>query len=712
MHPKLNGAIAATLSVSMTLWPLPGLSQTVPLWTIPQGAAPQTLPPRHDPDLTKLPDYVQAEQRAYDLMDAFALSQPPLPERVLALNLDPRAAFALLRDTVQSQPYGGRLRDPEEVLLAGAGNPYDKAAALADMLGRMGYDTRLVTGTAAAAVPADPCTVTDPAMAWKLTELGTSVALRTQVRAAASYAGLAPLLAPTDQTQPETGPHIWVQMRDGADWIDLDPWTPGTEWGAAPMGPGTPLIDLPAPQAVTIAISVEYLDDTGKLQRSAVMSQRLDMPQVAGSLVTLTFSPELKGIAGTQARILAELAGGSVGLVATLRVNERVTNSTAFPAPGAKSEQAGLLASAGARQTTGVWLTITSTAPGMPDHSETRTILDLVPPALRAQETVDPAALLAATPGTYIPQALEGLRQIILSNGGTSRQLVAARTGLEMRGALDVLIREAKGESDPLDLIWSSFLEAGRISLAAETVIRAKPAHNGACLRIDRPRALIWGLSPGPGGQGMRWLDWILDDVAVQGGDALAQAQVRLWHGTVQAALEKEALMYLMQAPPDLFALDAGPVTDRPAGPEGAADRARGYLTVANAAMDPAYWWRVDPANGRADARVPDLGNAAGIIRPLSNAVNAVTGSGRARDAIGMAEQLRLDSLLRNTKNGDQLYRALEAEQRANDAARALREREAAAKEELMMLKFGMGVALVLGATIGTWIILSHRSED
>lgn len=708
MHPRLNSALSVTLSLALALSPLPGLAQTLPVWTLPQGPAPTSLPPRSDPDLTRRPDYLALESRAYDRMDAFAAAEPPLPERVLALNLDPQAAFALLRDGVQSQPYAGRLRAPEDVLLAGAANPHDKAAALADILGRMGYDTRLVVGTAPAPVPANPCTPTDPTEAWALTELGPSVALRVQARAAASYALLAPVLALADQPPPDTGPHVWLQIRDGADWVDLDPWAPGTAWGAAPMGPGTPLTDLPQAQAVTVSITVEYLAEDGTLARDEVMSERLEFPEANGSLVALTFAPQIKGVGGTQARVLAEIAGGTAGLVASLRVNDRIAESAPFAAPGAKGEQAGFLAQAGARQTTGVWMTLTSSGPGRADHSETRPILDLVPPALRGQPGLDPAALLPATPGLYLPRGLEGLRQIILSNGGTSRQLVAARTGLEMRGALEVLLREEAGNSDPLDLIWSSFLEAGRISLAAETLIRARPAEAGACLRIGAPRALVWGAGPGADGKGLRWLDWMLDDVAVQGGDAQAQGRLRLWHGTVQAALEKEALMYVLQAAPDLIALDRAPLTDRAAGAEGEADRARGYLTLAGEGLEEGQWWRVNPVTGAADARVALLGNA-GFIRPGSNAVNAANAGARARDGISTAEQLRLDSLLRNSRNGDQFYRALEAEDRAAKAARALREREAAAKEEIMLLKFGMGVALVLGAALGTAIILAHR---
>ncbi len=40
----------------------------------------------------------------------------------------------------------------------------------------------------------------------------------------------------------------------------------------------------------------------------------------------------------------------------------------------------------------------------------------------------------------------------------------------------------------------------------------------------------IWGVAP-EGEVDLRWLDWTLDDVGIVGGDAMAQAEARLWHG-------------------------------------------------------------------------------------------------------------------------------------------------------------------------------------
>jgi hypothetical protein len=161
-----------------------------------------------------------------------------------------------------------------------------------------------------------------------------------------------------------------------------------------------------------------------------------------------------------------------------------------------------------------------------------------------------------------------------------------------------------------MDMLRTSWVEAARVALAAEELIRARPALNGACAGIDRPRVMIWGIAPWDEGHNLRWLDWTLDDVGVQGGDATAQAEARLWQGAIAAALEKEAVLRLAQST-DEIPLDLETPVQDPGrfGPEGQADAARGYLTLATG-PEPRFWWRLDPATGRADARVAGLGNA------------------------------------------------------------------------------------------------------
>ncbi|MEO8241479.1 MAG: hypothetical protein ABI832_04155 [bacterium] len=699
MRDFLHNGLCTLLSAALMLAPLPILADAATTWQVPgPDTASQPLPDRIDP--TQLPDLHAAALRAVGLLDGYLLTEPTLDEQVLALGLDPRAAFALLRDTVQSQRYGGQLRDPQQVLLARSGNAYDKAAALAELLGRMGYDTRLVTSPRPQPLPAPACVARYDPDAWRLTGLGPSVLARIHVRAEASYGALRPLLAPVAAPLPDPEPHVWLQMRDGANWVDLDPWLPDTAWGAHPAGDGMPLSDQPAAQAVTLTLSLEQLRD-GQLQREDLLSNRFEMPQANGWLIALVFGPRINGVGGSVAQVMAELEGGTGGLVANLLVNGDIITSAPFTAPGTGEGVSGFLSEPDALVTTGLWLTLTSTAPGMADHSVTRAVLDLVPADLRASgSAIDPADLLPVARRDHMALGLQGIRQIALSNGGTSHQVIAANKALQMDDAPDVLIRALHDNADPWDGIWGSYLEAGRVALAAETLMRAKPGHDGACLMIDRPRALIWGLSRAEDGGQIRWLDWALDDVSVQGGDATAQAEQMLWHGAVQAAVEKEALYYMAQGQTDAYALETGPLQPFDDTPGALQDQALGYVTMAGGGVPADMWWRVDPATGRSDARLADFGNGAwgGFLRPGSGGLQG--GMARVTDISRSVAQLERDAALRARLGPEEFRRVMQARRQAQAAEAALERQRATLNEYLMLAKIVMGIALAVGAAV------------
>jgi hypothetical protein len=624
----------AGLAVTLALSVISGataMAQIAPDFAVPaaDAPAPGELPPRPNPDPEAEIDAMGLIERTTGLYAHFRAAEPPLDERVLGLEIDPARAFALIRDTVQSIPYVGHLRDTEAVLSAGSGNAVDKALALADLLGRMGYDARLVQGDASVPAPdlAACGTGTVDPEAWKLTGLGPEVLARIPLRAAATYGLLHDALSPSDTaTEPALAPHVWVQVREGADWVDLDPWLPGTAYGDHPGGTGQVLDQPPEPHAVSISLQLETLRE-GELRQTEILQMTLQMPDAADDLVLLTFAPETGGIGGSVASALDALNGTGQKMVGVLFVNDQNTPSRAFAAPGqSQTEDGGFLSDGGAEGdvTTALFLEVTSRTPGQPDHSERRTIIDIVPPAARldAGTAIDPAQLLPVTQGDAYPAALESLRQIIVTNGGMSRRMMAAQTADQVMNLGDVLTRASQDALTPWDLFWSSWLEARRVALASEVILNARPEHAGSCAVITRPRVMIWGMAATGTDDMLRWLDWTIDDIAVIGGTAVSQAEMRLWHGALQAALEKEALMRLALLPDDLVPLDRSvmtPLSDAQLaglGAEPAADLARGYVTLASADLPAETWWRVDPVSGSADARGLFHGNVYGHLTP------------------------------------------------------------------------------------------------
>lgn len=623
----------------LLLAPVHAQTLAVPDATLP---APVTLPPRPLPDLSQLPDLIAAFDRAAETYRHFRTLDPPLDERVLALNLDPQAAFLMLRDEVASVQYDGHLRDPVSLFGAGGGNAYDKALALAVLLARMGYDTQLVTGTAPSPPPPATCGtgVIDPE-AWRLTRLGPDVLTRLPLRAAASYAPLRPHLAPQDQpATPPTAPHVWVQMRDGADWVNLDPWLAGTAYGDAPAGPGTPLETAPPNHAIRLILTLETLSD-GRLRHMDILNESFDVPAVSRAMLAMGFGPEIEGIGGGITAALSGLQGSGPRMVASLMLNGEVWKSRAFTAPGLRAGLEGFAEGGDDETTTALFLTVTSQVPGQPDHSETRAIFDLVPAPHRLSEaeTLTQDTLLPVTMGKIYPAPLESLRQIVISNGGMSQRLSAALAVRQITEVPGLLSRNRDGLSDGWDMLQTTWIEASRIALAAETLLRARPPHDGACAVMDRPRVLIWGTASAGGDRVQQWLDWAIDGLGVQGGDATAQAELRLWHGALQAALETEALMWVTLSPEDSVPLDDAALLPLAQDlPEAAADRDRGYLTLADAGMPADLWWRVNPASGAADARGVMHGNTRWLEWGAERASAARTAATTSTSTVSEAE--------------------------------------------------------------------------
>ncbi len=616
---------------------------------------PTALPPRPVPDPAKATDVKAKFDRAVDLYHHFRDQGPDMAARVLALDLDPGEAFQIMRDRVQSIPYDGHLRDPAAVFDAGGGNAYDKALALADLLARMGYDTQLV-GTGEPSSPVTELRCGSGAVdgaAWQVTQLGPDVLARVPLRAAASYALLRGSLAPAMPDQPGLSQgHVWVQMRDGATWVDLDPWLATTTYGEHPAGQGAALQTPPMAHVIRLVLTLETLQGSEVSLRD-ILSAELDVPDATRSLIALGFGPKVEGLGGGLAEALGGLEGNGVQMVATLMINGETRQSDPFSAPGAaRPKMDGFLDTGESpAQTTALFLTITSLVPGQADHAETRSIFDLVPPALRLNDplALDPSHLLPARMGKHYPAALESLRLFVVSNGAPAPRLAAAVSVQQLVTLADFLARSNAGLVDGWDILWATWAQANRIELAAETLFKARPSHLGACPTMDRPRVLISGMASAGADRVQQWLDWAIDDFGVTGGDAAAQAETRLWHGTLQAALEKEALMQITLTPDEVMPLDKGPMqplssaTLADLGREAAQDRARGYVTLADAAVTSGLWWRVNPQTGAADARALMHGNAS-ILEWGAERASAASRFGNGAVEISEAEEAYIAS--------------------------------------------------------------------
>lgn len=595
--------------VLLLLLAMPDPSRAGPDLSVPRpdAALPVFVPAAAAETRPEPVDLLALSTKVAGRLDAALAADPLLADRILGLDLDPQAAFAFVRDQIRTEPYAGQMRSPADVLVARAGNDWDKAQLLAEMLRRMGYATRIVAG-APQPVPAGACGArTLDGVTLGIGGLAPDTVQRVVGRAAAAYAALAPLLSPVDPAPLPEAPHYWVQIRRGAAWIDLDPGATANGWGDSPAGPGSPA-EPPEPQRIVLTLQVESLVD-GQLQLREILRQGIDLPDATSHALLLTFSPTRPGLTAGARTATAILEGQETALPnanAILLVNGIPVVSDPFVLPGVLPGPVPDDASAPAEgPTTGLTLTVVASAPGLPDLVETRVILDLLPWEARqaaaggASLTAD--RILPPEPDSTLPAALQSIRQIAVTAGAASAAELAARTiGIiaDLPAASD---RRAAGVPLPEDLLDPLDLQASRIAFLGEAVLRAIPAERGACLTIDRPRVVIVGMQTGQD-ISHRWIDWTLDSAGTTGGDAQTLARLMLWHGVLAAGLEREILLTDLGLPSTAVPIDdaltpAGAPTD----PMAAADAAAGFARLTGSTSG--TWWRIDPATGRTDAR-------------------------------------------------------------------------------------------------------------
>lgn len=614
-----------------------GLAQdfTLPNASFDIGAVPErpTLPPIEEFDFDRVMRAAVAQN------DALAAHRPDITGLALDLMLDPQATFAFFRDEIVTEPYQGHLRGTYSVLEAGRANPHDKARALGEMLGLLGYDTRLVSAAVPAGLSerlaAGACRITRAPMqtVWDVAALNPDIMTRIAARGHAGYdALLAASTPPEGAFAPPAAPaeHIWLQARIGPDWVDLDPAEPGTAFGEAPAGPGTPLETEAEPHRITIDLSVETLSD-GALRRNSVLTHRLTVPEMVEHSLTLVFGPQTDGVGGILSDTLANLQGQSSGMAATLLIGDDMVKSRPFFAPGVAETAGGFFDAGQEVISTAMVLTVTGIAPGQPDEVATRVIFDLVPPELRQEGAapITPEVLARPEMGDRFPAVMEAIRQIVIGNGGLSAYRASARMGAVLGDIPDAVQAALSGAPDPEAYIWNSWVQASTVALASEELVRAQRGPDGGCVIMGRPRALIWGVGQGDGDRDLYWMDWALDGVEIAGVDSQAEVwRHRLWHGALQSGLEIEALLTQLDAPSGTIPIPPGPLEQLGAeaiaalGPEAQADASAGFLVLGGPELGPQEWWRIDPVTGRTDARIAYFGNGFSLMDLFRNPFN------------------------------------------------------------------------------------------
>ena len=152
----------------------------------------------------------------------------------------------------------------------------------------------------------------DGVFAAASTMLGSGVGT---VLAALSEAGIAVPPPPDELPALERDQHVWVQIRQGTDWVDVDPTLVGAEIGQAIATPVT--TDLPAipdelRHRVKIRVTAERIDGTGVAQ-DGILEYIAFADELGGMPMALLHeTPDgLKGLGVSIGNVLGGASGAS-----------------------------------------------------------------------------------------------------------------------------------------------------------------------------------------------------------------------------------------------------------------------------------------------------------------------------------------------------------------------------------------------------------------
>jgi hypothetical protein len=415
----------------------------------------------------------------------------PVAALAAQLEYDPQKIFRYVADEIAYEPYAGILRGAAGTLASRAGNSVDKALLLGTLLGDSQVSYRFARGaldaaTAAKIVDSLP---TDAATAKQLAQAPLkdgADAISTSASASPSPASAGPLAALYVQrakviqadaakrldaaksrlgdtvtmlsnaltsagvTLPsgnevalpasETSDHTWVEMANGANWVDLDPTLAATDAGATLTKPSQTLTQLPDDLRYKVEFDVLVEQDSaGQLVTGNALSYSGFADQLAGTPISFGHVTP-SGLKTLGIAISSFLGGGWLDYRPTLEVGGQsliATSSVAFPL-GPGSDLFGSEPSPGASpgpvdgEATAEWLQVQVTPPGGQPEVASRTVFDRLPAELRATGQLTPSAIapvdlvdVRGTGSTDFPP-LVGRRTFVIATGPTSIAPVVA----------------------------------------------------------------------------------------------------------------------------------------------------------------------------------------------------------------------------------------------------------------------------------------------
>ena len=256
------------------------------------------------------------------------------------LNYDAEAIFRFMADEINFESYPGMLRGSKGTLWARAGNSADQAVLLGELLTAAQIPWRFATAPTPAAhaealttllsptaevarehlertaeaallsaagleeLPAEPPSLSeaDQAPLDQTSALADRAFEEGGRSAAVSSAAISDTLAATGIDLPplaaialtpwEMSQHVWVQVADGPDWIDLDPSLPGAGQGTTSTEPASTFTEVPDEWNHQLTVRVVAEENlSGSLARRDVATLTTTSVQAVDSPIGISMAP-------------------------------------------------------------------------------------------------------------------------------------------------------------------------------------------------------------------------------------------------------------------------------------------------------------------------------------------------------------------------------------------------------------------------------------
>ena len=546
-----------------------------------------------------------------DTFDVEAVAKRVGPDRV--------RLFEWVRDNTDLVPYRGALRGPTGVLMDRLGNSLDRALLLAELLRTTGASVRLAHGTLSSQTASNLLAVSRPAPerrpmrpspdfqaaldqaiaaqantnrldAARLHKAMDLVAAEAQASAqqfergvkdqADAIAGLLRTPATvskeiSDRPSESLRDHWWVQIQQGAEWLDLDPATPNARPGEATVA-ATEFVapaDLPGEvfHEVTIRIIVEQWREHA-VKESTVLERRLRPYELLGRNISLRHVPadwpKALDFDNADARTKVEQAlMAQTEWVPVLQIGTETmkqhsftdagrVNDTPHLGPQSKTLQspAGgpLDAFGGGGDATdepegdlsAEWIEYEIRTPGQPTRSIRRDVFDLIGPAARSAPQVRKPDL-AGPVKLDRALALLGETEILLVTSDLSPEFaihLAATQLLDQREPLRELTQAGGNKSRNRLMELAGKLRSTQSELYSFVLIRHLLSPVGNDVYVDRPNIISYhkGIRTSDKGEGVliKDFDIVANDVGIRSAGDTNGFRTRLVQGVVDTAAE------------------------------------------------------------------------------------------------------------------------------------------------------------------------------